>query len=646
MHGISTVDYVVIVVYLVLMVGIGLYFMRFMKGARDYFAGGNKIPWWVAGISLYMSNFSAWTFSGAAGFAYYTGWFALIYFGTWWIGWTVGSQITAARWRRSRVISPVEYTHTRYNIPTQQFLGWVIALNFTLAAGVQLAALSKIMSATLRLPMEWMIIGSGVVMIAYTFMGGLWAVSITDVVQFVILLGIVLLIVPLGLKEIGGFGELVRNLPPLQLEHVYNGVRYDLHWVVALVLITTVGVAAGGAQRFYSVRDERSARKVGLMCGAAFLTVPLLFGIPPLVARVLWPDLSAVPFFQQAEQPNDLVFIGVALKVLPVGLIGIFLSAMFAATMSAMDSTYNMVSSIISRDLYKDGFRPEASDRQVLRVGKIATLSIGVLTVVLALVFVNHSLGIFGLMMAFFTLFNMPVNIPMAFGLIFKRVPRWGAFATIAWGLLVGAATRYLLGWSIGPQVYLVTVVCFAIFVASDWLGRLYNESKGKLIAASVFWTLLLAILFFRYPQTELTPWLRFWVAATVLAMGASVYWFARLFGSESEEDRRLVGSFFQRLETPVDVVKEVYGAGEKEVSTFPLVGTITMIIGALVLLLVLGPAPKTDTPIFLILSGVLLLFGFLMFYFGKKSEERFLQELRRLGVAEVPEAAAANTDR
>ena len=151
MKAVNVYDYIVLAAYFVFMLGIGLYFMKINKGAKEYFAGGSMIPWWISGMTLYMGNFSAWTFTGAAGFAYTTGWFAILYFGTWSLSYFVGSQMTASRWRRTRSISPVEYTYTRFNFTTQQFLSLVISLNFTLSAGVQLAATCKLMAPVMGL---------------------------------------------------------------------------------------------------------------------------------------------------------------------------------------------------------------------------------------------------------------------------------------------------------------------------------------------------------------------------------------------------------------------------------------------------------------------------------------------------------------
>jgi Na+/proline symporter len=97
--GLPAIDYIVIGIYLVLMLAIGLYFSRFMKGGKDFFVGGNLIPWWVAGLSLYMTLFSAWTFTGAASFTYNTGWYGILYLFTWPLSFFIGFQLSAKKWR-------------------------------------------------------------------------------------------------------------------------------------------------------------------------------------------------------------------------------------------------------------------------------------------------------------------------------------------------------------------------------------------------------------------------------------------------------------------------------------------------------------------------------------------------------------------
>jgi SSS family transporter len=633
MKAVNIFDYIVVGAYFLFMLGIGLYFMRINKGGKEYFAGGSMIPWWVSGMTLYMANFSAWTFTGAAGFAYSTGWFAILYFGTWSVAYFFGSQLTAAKWRRTRSISPVEYTNTRFNFTTQQFLSVVIATNFTLSAGVQLAATCKLLAPVMGLDITMVTLVTGVVILLYTFMGGLWAVSITDVVQGVILLSITFIVMPLALGLVGGPANLIDALPTLSFDHFYNGVRYTEHWLISILIIMYLGTAAGAAQRFYSVKDEKDAKRVGKLAGALFLTVPFVFGVPPLVAKVIWPDLSQVEFFQPyvGQNPQDLVFIALCLKLLPNGLIGVFLAAMLAATMSTLSSVYNMVSSILSRDIYQGWIKPGSSDTDLLKVGRLFSVGLGLFVTVMAVVFVNSQFGIFNLMQAFFTLLNIPVVVPTAFGLLFRRVPKWGAVSSIVWGLIVGFAARYLCGWEIGPQVYLEFVMSTGIFVGSAWLGRMYKTNKGLLAGVCVTVMVGMAFLFSRTIVDNplgLSPALQEgMIYACVLLLGTSLFGFARLFAGETDEQRQVVAEFFKKIDTPVDVAKEVFGAGRKQISTFPLVGGTTIVMGGLMSLIFLTDVASGEAVILGIMITIMILFGVAMWYFGKKSEIRSAEQ-------------------
>jgi SSS family transporter len=629
MKAVNIFDYAVVAAYFVFMLGIGLYFMKVNKGAKEYFAGGSMIPWWVSGMTLYMANFSAWTFTGAAGFAYATGWFAICYFGTWSVSYYVGSQLTASRWRRTRSISPVEYTHTRFNFTTQQFLSAVIALNFTLSAGVQLAATCKLLAPVMGLDITMVTVVTGVVILLYTFMGGLWAVSITDVVQGVILLSITFIVMPLSLGLVGGPVKLVQSLPALSFDHMYNGVHYTEHWLISIFIIMCLGTAAGAAQRFYSVKDERDARRVGKLAGGLFLTVPVVFGVPPLVAKVIWPDLSQVEFFKPyaGSNPQDLVFIGLCLKLLPNGLIGVFLAAMLAATMSTLSSVYNMVSSILSRDIYQGWIRPETDDRGLLKAGKLFSIGIGVFVTIMAAVFVSSEFGIFNLMQAFFTLLNIPVVVPVAFGLLFRRLPKWSAVGAIAWGLVVGITTRYILEWDIGPQVYVAFLSSFGIFVSSYALGRLYDRNRFLVTVLGVGMAVVFGVVFLLPDFSMLPAWRLAGGALSAAVLGGSLYAFSELFASETPQQRLIVEEFFRRLDTPVNVAREVFGAGKKQISTFPLVGGTTIVMGLSMSLIFLTGVTSEEGFILGTIITIMIVFGSLMWYFGRKSEIRSAAE-------------------
>ncbi len=368
---------------------------------------------------------------------------------------------------------------------------------------------------------------------------------------------------------------------------------------------------------------------MGLFAGALSLLGPLIFGIP-LVAKVFWPDLSQVEFFKPyiGNNPQDLVYIGLCLLFLPNGLIGVFLAAMLAATMSTLSAVYNMVSSIFARDIYGTIVRRRLDDKEMLRVGKRASIGIGLIVVALAVLFVTSQFGIFNLMQAFFTLFNIPVSVPLAFGLIFRRVPKWSAVGSITWGLLAGVTARYLLGWDIGPQVYLAIVLTLAIFVTSGWTAQLYERNKVLLILIGGAITGALGILFTNTIVNPLTQYVvpLAWLSAA--AFGMSLYFFARLFTLETEADRATVREFFKKLDTPVDVAREVFGAGKKQISIFPLVGVTMVIMAGLLCLVFLSDLTSTEQAVVEALIAMMAVFGTALWYLGKKSEIRGAEEM------------------
>ncbi len=564
MRTIQLIDLLVLIFYMGLMLGIGLYFRRFMKGANEYFAGGNMIPWWVGGISLYMSSFTAWTFTGAAGFVYHTGWFGVLYFLSWPISYFLGYRLTAARWRRSRVLSPVEYVSTRFNPLTQQILSYVLVTSGLLTRGITLVAVCKIISASVGWRMDYMIIGTGLVMLLYTLHGGLWAVSITDVVQFIFLFVITVIVTPLSIQHVGGLQALVQKLPPLTLHHEYAGMPYDIHYIIAFLLVNFLNANWGAAQRFYSVKDERDAKRVGLFCAALFLTAPILFGLPPLAAKLMWPDLSAVPFFAQSGRPEDLIYLGIVLTWIPNGMIGFFIAAMFAATMSSLSGAYNVDSSIIARDLYKGMIKPDATNEDMLRVGKIATVCLGVITILTALIYAKSALGIFNLMVVFVSLFQVPIAVPMVFGLIFRKPCREAALASMLSGLAAGFFFRFVVGWTVGPQIYGMIVISLSVLL---------------------------------------------------------VY---HLIRPDSTLDREIVERFFAKLSTPIDVMQEVLAGGKKKmISAYPVVGVNTVLIGLVILLLVLVPSARELKQINLFAGGFLVIIGALFYFLGQWQNRR-----------------------
>ena len=633
--GLPAVDYLVIGIYLVLMLGIGFYFSRFMKGGKDFFIGGNLIPWWVSGISLYMTMFSAWTFTGGASFVYETSWFGLLYFATWGTSFFIGFIMSAKRWRRTRVTSPVEYIETRFNRSTHLFFSVYLVLSMLYWPAHHLASLSKICAPTMfpgsMSAIDVMIVVIGITIMLYTFLGGLWAVCITDVVQFLILIAVCLVLIPAIFLsgDFASMGSLLNQIPPLTFQHVVpDGTLYDQWYLLGLIAANMFGNAVGDkAQRYYSVRDENEAMKVGWLTFGLFMTAPLLFGIPPLIGKVLWPDISMLNYFSGITKAEENIFIAVVLRYMPAGIVGFFLSAMMAASMSSMSGVWNTVSSIVSVDLYKNRFKPGATEKETLLVGRISVAVFALIAIVLALIIIHSDYGVFSFSNIFFGLTGVPSAIPMLLGIMTRRISRWSAMASVLAGVLTASLARFVLEYSLGQQ-FLITVAITLLFIGiSNPVGRLYNARRVYALLFSALLSIALYLFFLiANNNPDLSPGTltnamrasgvsflltaHFWLMLSALGFFALSYRFAALFGNDLRSPQDDVNAFFEKLARPIDVAKEVLAAGARENNIFPLVGWISVGLGGLSLLILVDPVARTNIAVNLGISGLLLITG------------------------------------
>ncbi len=646
--GLPPVDYIVISFYLFLMLGIGFYFSRFMKSGKDFFIGGNLIPWWVSGVSLYMTMFSAWTFTGGASFVYHTSWFGLLYFTTWSISFFIGFRISAKRWRRTRITSPVEYIKTRFNQSTHLFLSIYLVLTMLYWPAHHLASLSKICAPTMfpgsMTAIDVMIIVIGIIILIYTYLGGLWAVCITDVVQFLILISVCVVLIPTIFLS-GDFsspGQIFQQIPPLKFKHVLpDKTLYDHWYLLGLIAANIFGNSVGEkAQRYYSVRDEKDAMKVGWLTFILFLTAPLLFGIPPLIGKVLWPDINMLDYFARVTKAEENIFIAVVLRYMPAGIIGIFLSAMMAASMSSMSGVWNTVSSIVSVDIYKNLFKPAASEKETLWVGRISVFAFALVAILLALIIIHSRYWVFSFTNIFFGLTGIPSAIPMFLGIMTKKISRWSAMASIMAGALMASVARFVLHYSLGQQYLITVAITLAFIVISNPLGRLYNLRRSYALIFSLLLSFSLYLFFLiadNNPNLSLnrltavinSGWAdfflsaHFWLMMSTLAFFILTSKFSALFGQDLRSSQDEVIEFYEKLNSPIDVAKEVISAGAKVTNIFPLVGWISMGLSGVSLLVLVAPIARTKIEVNLTISGLLFLIGLGMFlskYLYRKS--------------------------
>jgi solute:Na+ symporter, SSS family len=476
MNGANLVDYSVIGIYGLLMVVVGLYVMRFNRGAAEYFRGGSRIPWLVAGLSCFMSGFSAWTFTGAAGVAYSHGIAAVgLYIGNA-ASFLLGYFVFATRWRRSRVTTVMEYLSDRFNPVTHQTFSWVTIFFQLFTSASTLYGLSLFISTACGLPVTWTIIGAGSLIVFYCVIGGLWAVVVTDFLQASILMPFCLVLVITSLAKVGGVAGLVHSLPT-EMKILHFSGEFGWVYLFSWTIMVSFGYNTSAmAQRYFSVDDERSARKVALLCSCLFFVGAFLWFLPPMAMRVVYPDLHAV--WPSLANPSEASYAVASLTLLPHGLIGVMLAAMFSATMANLSAQFNLKSAILSKDVYQTLIRKSASERELLVVGWINTFLIGAVTTAIATLMAASGKSVFQIMLTFNTLISLAYGPPALLGLVVRRTPAWSGLASFMTGLVLGMLGAFVFHWSLIQQVAIIIPSSFGVFFLSGLVDR--GDSPGR----------------------------------------------------------------------------------------------------------------------------------------------------------------------
>ena len=425
--------------YSILLIGLGLWIGRRVKGTSDFFVAGRALGPGLLFCTMLAANIGAGSTVGATGIGYSRGLSAW-----WWVGsaglgslvlaFSVGPAIRrlAAEHNLQTVGDYLEWRYDRRVRGLVAALLWVGTL--AILAG-QLIALGLVLDAVAGIP-KWLgcLIG-GLVMTIYFAAGGLLSSAWVNMVQLAVLLFGLALALPLLFSEAGGWAGLDAALPATEGYRSFfsmDGLQFAVFLVPAFI------ISPGLLQKIYGARDDRTVRLGVALNGAALLLfafVPVTFG---MLARTLHPALE-----------NPELSLPTLLTVnLPPLVGGIALAAVFSAEVSSADAILFMLATSLSRDLYSRFIDPEASDARILKVARLAAAIGGAAGVGIAIV----SPSVIGVLSIFYTLLSVSLFVPVVAGLYLRRVGTPEALTAILGGVtLVVALHTATGGRGVGP---------------------------------------------------------------------------------------------------------------------------------------------------------------------------------------------------
>ena len=413
-------DFAVMAVFALLIFGIGLTFTReASRNGGAFFEAGGQAPWWINGLSLFISYFSAGTFVVWGSIAYKYGLVSNAIQLTMAISGLLVAIFIAARWKKTGVKTVAEYIGRRFGTGPQQLYTYLILILSLVATASVLYPVGKMVQVATPFSLNACIIVIGLIIVLYTAAGGLWAVLVTDVVQFVILTASVVIVIPIALSEIGGVASLINKAPPKFFE-AFNP-EYTFPFMLAFIVYQTLYIGGNWSyvQRYTSVADQKGAKKVAYLFTILYFVSPFIWMLPPMIYRIINPDLKGL-------EPEG-AYMMLCQHVMPAGLIGLVLAGMISATSSKANTTINLAATVFANDIYKNLLRPLAPEKELILMARIFTLLFGAGTIWIAIL-IPRAGGIVEVVLSIASIAGGALFAPIVWSLFSRRQT---AFSTV-----------------------------------------------------------------------------------------------------------------------------------------------------------------------------------------------------------------------
>ncbi|MGX8793875.1 sodium:solute symporter [Oceanobacillus sp. M60] len=487
--GLGTANWLVIIVYLIAMLGVGLYFTKKAgKNTDEFFTAGGKIPAWAAGFSIYATTLSAITYMSTPEQAFLTDWsyaagniaiFAII---------PILIYFYIPFFRKLNVTSAYEYLEVRFGA-SLRVVGSLLFILFHIGR-VAIVVYLPTLAITSVSDINPMLIASivGILCIIYTFLGGIEGVIWSDVIQGIILLGGAILVIGVGINYInGGFSTIISDA--LENDKLITAGNFQFGTAAAAIPIIFLGsifnnlhqytASQDVVQRYQTTKSMKETNKSLWTNGAlALITIPIFYGMGTMLYSY-YSNSGGLP-----EEVNTSAIVPYFIvTTLPAGVAGLLIAAIFAAAQSTISSSLNSISACVITD-FKQRFFEKKKGNDVL-LARLVVIIAGVLGMTAALYLVSTNRAeTWNLFLDITGLFGVPIAAVFALGILTKRANTPGVFI----GLGTAAIVAYFVqGTDMTP--FAVSMVSFLVSFVVGYLASFVFSDKGKNIKGLTIYT-------------------------------------------------------------------------------------------------------------------------------------------------------------
>lgn len=458
--------WMIIIVYMAVMVGIGIYSKSKIKDSTDYHLAGRRLgPIMLAG-TLAATEIGGGSSVGVAAKAY----------GDWGLsaGWYVVSagigivlvSFVAPYMRRAMATTVPEIIGRRYGQSSYVITSLLSIVSLVALTAVQITATATIITVLTGLSLKAAILISGIGVVFYTYLGGMWSVTLTDFVQFFLIVFGFAIAVPFALSAVGGWDTVVAKLPPEQLGFTKVGWKTVIGLIILYFMTFSTGQEA--VQRYYAAKNEKTAVLGSVLCGGLMSVYAFIPAVLGLIALAAFPHINA---------NNALATVSV--ELLPPIIAGLLLSGVISATLSSASGDMLGAATVYVKDIHGKFINRTLSDEQELKLSKITVLFTGILAIGISL----FSQQIIPLLVFAFTIRSTGPFAAYILGLTWSKVTKNAGL----WSILVGSTVGFY--WQMAKEPFGImaviagSVASLLTFLLVVWIDRL----RGVPSAPSVF---------------------------------------------------------------------------------------------------------------------------------------------------------------
>jgi len=474
------VNWMVLVLYLLSMLYLGYYFMKKSNSTDDFFKGGGRLPWWAIGISLFATMLSAITFMAIPAKSFATDWKYFPMAITILLLVSPVIKYYLPFFRRLNVVTAYEYLEKRFNYKVR-FLASSLFMVFMLArVALTLFLPSLALTTVTGIDIYLCIVLMGVITLAYCTMGGVEAVVWSDVIQGVILVGGALFaVIFLVMNVEGGFSNMLTisieddKFKMFDFSFVFTSATF---WVILLGGIANNLISYTSdqtvIQRYISTKSEKAAAKSILLNGVLSVVVSVIFYF---IGTGLYAFYKThTESLDYAMQNTDSIFPYFIMTEIPMGLAGLMIAAIFAATMSTISSNINSLSTAFTVDMYRH-FKPNTNDKHQLTVARLSGVVMGIIGISLALLMASWNiLSLFDFFNFLLGLLSSGVAALFTIGIFMPKIGAKSALVGFVLGnvflIIISIYTNvsFLLYGFIGIVLTIAFSLLFSLFFKND----------------------------------------------------------------------------------------------------------------------------------------------------------------------------------